>query len=223
MLHLLRWLREHTSYELEILVNGGGELLSEFQAIGRTTVWRSPSVVLDAFRRSAWTSQIDSQLLKLMLIRRTYDLVYFNTSAVASHVPALRKSAASMLWHIHELEYALRLTMGTQRIQELFPLATRFVVVSNSVRDALVRRFNVPADKVDLVHGSISIPSFTTQEAQVRRREIRDKLGWPQDAFVVGGCGAPGWRKGTDVFSPRRSIPTRYVGGSLMPPTDRVF
>jgi glycosyltransferase involved in cell wall biosynthesis len=25
-------------------------------------------------------------------------------------------------------------------------------------------------------------------------------LGWPEDAFVVGGCGTPGWRKGTDLF-----------------------
>lgn len=25
-------------------------------------------------------------------------------------------------------------------------------------------------------------------------------LGWPEDAFVVGGCGSIGWRKGTDLF-----------------------
>jgi glycosyltransferase involved in cell wall biosynthesis len=105
-----------------------------------------------------------------------------------------------VLWHIHELEYALNVTMGSPRIQDLFPLATRFVAVSKSGRDALIESFEIPKETVDLVHGSIAIPTYTAKDAQLRRREIRNSLGWPQDAFVIGGCGAIGWRKGTDVF-----------------------
>lgn len=33
LLHLLRWLKKHADYQLEILVNGSGELISEFQSM----------------------------------------------------------------------------------------------------------------------------------------------------------------------------------------------
>lgn len=143
---------------------------------------------------------LESQLLKLQLRGRFYDLVYLNTSSVASHAPILRRLTGSVLWHIHELEYALRNTMSERQISELFPQVRRFVAVSNSVRDNLVQNFKVPLDKVDLIHEFISVPHVSTEDAQLRRRQIREELGWPQHAFVVGGCGALGWRKGTDVL-----------------------
>jgi glycosyltransferase involved in cell wall biosynthesis len=200
LLQLLRWLRDHTDYRLEVLVNGSGELIRAFQSIGRTTVWRCPTAILTPLSQTAWSTRLESQLLRLRMIGRSYDLVYFNTSAVASLVPALAGLADRVLWHIHELEYALRNTMSDEQIHQLFPMATRFVAVSNSVGRMLVGRFKVPQDKLDLIHGFVHLPNLSTEEVQLRRREIRRELGWPQDAFVVGGCGALGWRKGTDIF-----------------------
>ena len=200
LLHLLRWLRDHTDYQLEMLVNGNGDLISEFQSIGRTTICHNTDRLFASNSRSAARSTLESQLLKWQMVGRSYDLVYFNTSAVASHVPALARLADNMLWHIHELEYALRNTMNDEQIHQLFPLATRFIVVSNSVRDMLVQEFNVPSNKVDWVPNFVPLPNVSTEESQSRRREIRKKLDWPQDAFVVGGCGGLGWRKGTDLF-----------------------
>ena len=203
LLHLLRWLRANTNYEIEILVNGGGELVGEFQAIGHTTVWRNPAFFLEALPQAwkrAWKPRIESAGLNLRMTGRQYELVYFNTSAVAGQVPVLAAHARRVLWHIHEMEYALRLTMGEAQIKQLFPLATRFVVVSEAVRDVMTNAFTVPADKMDLVNGFVEMPTLTREEIQKRRREIRRKLGWPEDAFVAGGCGALGWRKGTDVF-----------------------
>jgi glycosyltransferase involved in cell wall biosynthesis len=200
LLHFLRWLREHTNYDLEVLVNGRGELLDEFQSIGRTTIWRNSDRVFAWFPQGASRVKLESQLLSLQVLRRSYDLVYLNTSSVASHVATLLRHTRSMLWHIHELECALRNTMSTGCIRRLFPLTTRFVAVSNCVRDVLVQHFEVPSDKVDLIHGFSPIPNLVTVDTQLRRRQIRKRLGWPQNAFVVGGCGTLGWRKGTDVF-----------------------
>ncbi len=203
LLSLLRWLKENTDYEIEILVNDSGELVNEFHAIGRTMVWRNPAFFLEGFPgkiKRVLKPQIESACLKLFMARRKYDLVYLNTSAVAFQASVMALSARHVLWHIHEMEYALRLTMGEVQIKKLFPLATRFIVVSNAVKKALVNEFKVPDNKIDLVNGSVAIPNLTKEEIQMRRRQIRFRLGWPEDAFVIGGCGALGWRKGTDVF-----------------------
>jgi glycosyltransferase involved in cell wall biosynthesis len=203
LLHLLRWLRANTNFEMEVLVNGTGELVEDFRAVVPTVVWRNPAFVLDALPRklkTAWKPRLEARCLKWRMTGRSYDLVYFNTSAVAWQVPVLAARARSVLWHIHELEYALRLTMGAEQIQSLFPLATRFVVVSESVRDTLARTFGVAADRMDLINGFVPIPQSSVEEGRSCRQRIRRELGWPEDAFVVGGCGAMGWRKGTDVL-----------------------
>ena len=203
LLHLLRWLREHSNYRLEVLVNGSGPLVDEFRAICETRVWRSPGVLLSACcrgRNSSWHSRIDSQFLKWWMAGRYYDLVYLNTSAVWAYVAELAKRSGSLLWHIHELEYVLRLSIGEHGIKTLFPRTTRFVAVSQSVRETLVQRFNVPLEKVDVVNGFVERPKRSAEEALACRSRLRRQLGWPADAFVVGGCGALGWRKGTDLF-----------------------
>jgi glycosyltransferase involved in cell wall biosynthesis len=203
LLHLLRWLRANTDFEIETLVNGGGELVDEFKDVGPATVWRNPAFFMEALPRSlkvAWRPRFESACLNLRMTGRNYDLVYFNTSAVAHQVIPLARRARAVLWHIHEMEYALQLTMGGERIQKLFPFANRFIVVSEAVRQSMASRFHVPMEKMDLVNGFVAVPKHSTGEVASRRREIRRKLGWPEDAFVVGGCGALGWRKGTDVF-----------------------
>ena len=88
---------------------------------------------------------------------RHYDLVYVNTSALSAYVPLLAEHADSVLWHIHELEYVLRLTMGEERMKSLFQLATRFISVSQSVNDLLIQRFKVAAEKLDLVSSRLLV------------------------------------------------------------------
>lgn len=203
LLNLLRWLKENTDYEIEILVNGKGELIHEFRAIGHTMVWRNPAFFLEALPRTiknVLKPQVESACLKLFMAGRKYDLVYLNTSAVAFQASVMALSGRRMLWHIHEMEYALRLTMGEAQIKKLFPLATKFIVVSDAVKKAMINEFKVPENKIDLVKGFVAVPNLTPEEMQMRRRQIRFRLGWPEDAFVIGGCGALGWRKGTDVF-----------------------
>jgi glycosyltransferase involved in cell wall biosynthesis len=203
LLHLLRWLKAQTNYELEVLVNGGGDLLDEFRAIGPTRVWRSPSFLLGSLPRrwrAALKPRLEAQMLKGLLRGRHYDLVHLNTVANWQQVPFLAARSRSLLWHVHELEYAVRLIMGGEGWRQTFPLARRFAAASSAVRDALVNEFGVPADKVDLVHSFIPIVSLSPEDRKLRRQRVRKELGWPEDAFVVGGCGTLGWRKGTDLF-----------------------
>ena len=202
LLNTLRWLRANSDFEIEILVHGTGDLLDEFKAVGRTTVLRNSAFFLESLPRGMKASlkpKVESLWLNLLMIGRKFDLVYFNTSAVAANVPVLSSHAKRMLWHIHELDYALQLTMGEAMMRELFPRMDRFVVVSSSVQETL-RKFGVQQGRMDLIHGSVPVGEFTPEDRSVCRRKVLEQLGWPEDSFVVGACGGMGWRKGTDLF-----------------------
>jgi glycosyltransferase involved in cell wall biosynthesis len=105
-----------------------------------------------------------------------------------------------VLLHIHELAYAFRLSLGEQQASEVFHRTSRFVAASNAVRALLSREFNVRDDLLDLVYEFVPVTHLGAEERRSRRERIRKQLGWSGDAFVVGGCGSLGWRKGTDLF-----------------------
>jgi len=203
LLHLLRWLRDHVDYELEVLMSGTGELLEDFRGLCKTRVWRDPAATLEGWPRR-WKKRLQpdiaSQCLSWWMAGRKYDLVYLNTAATHPYVSVLARHAGSVLWHIHELGYALRLAMGEQSVEAALRNAGRFISVSRSVTSTLVEEFRIPADRVDLVHGFVPFPDQTPAEVASIRRRIRRQLGWSDEAFVVGGCGSLGWRKGTDIF-----------------------
>lgn len=235
LLHLLQWLRANTDFRLEVLSDGGGPLIDDFRAVAPTRVWRNPLFFLRGFahpRAAALRSRLEATALRLSL-RPRYDLVYANTAAAWSHVAALGSRRGALLWHIHELPYALGLTLADARARALLPEATRVVAVSGLVGSSLVDRFAVPEDRVDLVHGFVPIHDITADMRRLVRQRILGEIGWPEDAFVVGACGAPGWRKGSDLFlqiarrlhrsDARHALRFLWVGGDEADTEDRRF
>jgi glycosyltransferase involved in cell wall biosynthesis len=203
LLHILRWLKDKSEHQFEVLVNGRGELLGEFQELCPTRVWRNPANLLGSLPprwRAKMAPRLASQMLKVVLGGRRYDLVHVNTAATWQHVPELARRSGSLLWHIHELSYGLRTVMGNEAWRQTFPLAKRFVAVSQAVRETLINEFEVPGDKIDLVHGFIPVANLSAEEKKAKRDKIRKELGVADDVFLVGGCGTLGWRKGTDLF-----------------------
>lgn len=203
LLHFLQWLREQVDWEIEILVNGRGPLLNELKSVAKTTVWRNPTALLKTIRgkrMAALQSRLEALSLNAMLLGRRFDLIYANTAGTWNHVSSLRRRTCSILWHIHEMEYALQVLLPEGRAKAILRSATGFVAVSNAVRDTLVRHFEVPAHLTAVVNGFVPVADLASEERRSRRERVIRELGWSEDTFVVGGCGSLGWRKGTDVF-----------------------
>jgi glycosyltransferase involved in cell wall biosynthesis len=216
LLHLLRWLKSRSDFEFEVLVNGRGELRDEFRDLCVTHTWRNPEIILASLprnMRAKWVPRLGAQLLRNALRGRRYDLVHVNTAAVWRHLPILAQRNPCILWHIHELGYSLRSTMGGEAWRQMFPLAKRFIAVSRAVQETLTNDFCVPAEKIDLVHEFISVGARSAQEKESLRRKIRTELGLADDVFVVGGCGSLGWRKGTDLFLKTAQTMSKRDGG----------
>jgi sugar transferase (PEP-CTERM/EpsH1 system associated) len=69
------------------------------------------------------------------------------------------------------------------RLRRLFsPLVTRFVTVSDDLRRWLLEDVGVGAAKVMTIHNGVDVERF----AGVRRSEVRDALGLPVEAPVIG-------------------------------------
>jgi len=67
--------------------------------------------------------------------------------------------------------------------------------VSEAVKQNLVINHDIPAGKIDVVHGFISF-----QDKKSNLKNVRDSLKIPKDGIVIGGSGAEVWRKGKDLF-----------------------
>ena len=65
---------------------------------------------------------------------------------------------------------------------QVYQRARRLIVLSQSFRDELVRRFHIDEDLIQIVPGGIDTRRFNTV---LSRTAAREKLGWPQDRFIV--------------------------------------
>ena len=203
LLELLRWLRSRVDWEIDVLMHGRGPLLADFAALAKTVVWRDPTPVLDAVLRGPVRHirpLVEKVLSRFQLPNKRYDLVYANTIAAAATAMPVARRAKSLLWHIHELTYALRLTLPAAQLDAALALPTRIVAASDAVKRALNTEFGVALDRIDVVDSFTALRAGPLQHREHQRQRVRAALNWPADAFVVGGCGSLGWRKGTDLF-----------------------
>jgi glycosyltransferase involved in cell wall biosynthesis len=227
LLHTLRWLKENTAHDLHVLCLGRGPILDEYRAVARTHVLRDLTRVLPTCP-TALTEPIcrtlDSAIMRWLLKRWRFDLVYANTAAVWRQVAAAARTQVPVLWHVHELPHVLNLTLGATKARPALSQTRHFIAVSGAVADTLSESYSVPAKRIDVIHGFVSTDSTTEVQRSAARSRVLTALGWPPDAFVVGGCGGLGWRKGTDLFAQiaarcralggERPIRFLWIGGS---------
>jgi hypothetical protein len=151
LLEELNWLKRHTDLDIEVLMCGAGPLLEDFGALAPTKVWRDPRHSLGVLlkgRSRRLLPFLERRYAHWTLPRAAYDLVYCNTSAMARHIPHLARLGSPILWHIHELPFAMEVSVEPEEEQPAVLATTRFVAVS-SVRDAITARWGAPALEVD--------------------------------------------------------------------------
>lgn len=193
-LHFLRWLREHhpewaTS---TLLIDCGGGLEPEFAELG-------PLVVAGpAYPFGPGNSRVHRGVIrrKLRTVRRRVaalgpvDVTQVHCAGSMRIRPVLPD--APVVCHVHELSVGLDLHLGPMA-RDALQGADRFVVASESVREALAARFRIDPALVTRHHEFVAPYAATASRARV-------DLGLPPDAFVVVGSGVRHWRKGPELF-----------------------
>ena len=249
LLHFLRWLKANTDIPFVVLLRDGvGDLRSEFEALAPTFAWNeltavelTPAAPAAARRwpfiparttlgrgsdgvatiarpqtRSAFAAYLDERRIRL---------IYSNTITNGEVLAELAGETRPVVTHVHELGYWILHRMDPNNVEQNRRHTARFIAVSQAVRENLVSNVGVDAERIDVVHEFIR-PSPPPSR---RPSEIRQLLGIPPDAFVIGGSGTTDWRKSPDLFVQLAAVMRRlrpektphfvWVGGEHHGPT----
>ena len=196
LLHLIRWMKQHTSLQMDVLLTDGGELSGEFAKLGNT------------YKLPPWSADLTPSAIRNRLARRhlisklhsgPWSLVYSNT-ATNGDVLEMLGGRQPIVSHIHELATTIRL-YGEDNFDSVRRHTTRYIACAHSVKSDLTTQWPIKPDVVDVVHEFVPLPPPTDEASRLKlRRRIHSELGIPQDAFVVGGSGLVTWRKAPDLF-----------------------
>ena len=207
----------------DILLKRTGPLRREFETLGKTYCWdvdnglaryldekglwgRNREIVLN------WTGGNPLHRLGLgqALKRRRYDLVFINSLASCALVPWLAQSVNSpIICRVAELQFSLESFCGEECVLEALPYVQHFVAVSDLVTNHLVNRLGVLSHHISKIPGVHESPPHLPS-----KKELRQRLGLSEEAFVIYGSGSTTWTKGTDLFVQMAAAINRKVGSS---------
>ncbi|MBL9136099.1 MAG: glycosyltransferase family 4 protein [Verrucomicrobiales bacterium] len=211
LLELQRWLAQAGGTEIRTLLKSEGALLEEYAKLGPVGITPGGTRTASTPRRARrWLNRIAGRdLWAAREARRQFqelrawrpDMIYANTVSTWNEIEWLAPLGVPVLWHVHELSFLIRHSVGAERLKRLTPSIGRFVAASQAVGRALTQEFSVPENQVTVLHEFIRPPQWTEDQIQERRRDLRASMGLPDHAFLVGGCGTTDWRKGVDLFT----------------------
>jgi glycosyltransferase involved in cell wall biosynthesis len=200
LLNFLKWFKQNSQIPFKILLGRGGPLESEFADLAPTLrLDQPPRRNLSQKVLSRLGFQEPASLLGQWLAQDEVGLIYSNTITNHQALRALSFLQCPVISHIHELESWIYRS-GKQNFDITKDKTTRFIAVSDAVRDNLVRNHQVRADQIDKVYEFVQTTIISPEKAKNYNFHTRQQLGIPQEAFVVGSCGTLDWRKGSDLF-----------------------
>jgi glycosyltransferase involved in cell wall biosynthesis len=201
LLNLLKWLKENTRISFEILLLADGPLRQEFAALALVHVFPGappgPGGRAARLARRLGLAEDESGAREKLLSRLRESgigLIYANTVVTGRALEALAPLGCPVITHIHELDYWIEQS-GEENLQQVRRHTARYIAASRAVKQNLVDRYEIPPGKIDVVHSFIPARGVAANPAGIRQR-----LGIPEEAFVVLGSGHETWRKGKDLF-----------------------
>jgi glycosyltransferase involved in cell wall biosynthesis len=211
LLHLLQWLKANTDIQFQLLLQDDGALRADFEAFCPVHIfdyWQVPERnlltrighrILYQLNLRPGFREIYLTSLKQTLASANFDLLYVNSVHSAELTHWLTDLGLPTLLHVHELEYGMR-TFGLESFRRIQPHVTRYIAVSQAVKQNLMAAHAIPAEQIDLVYAFIPARALAGSPHQPLATSIRQQLNIPQSAVLVCGSGTLDWRKGSDLF-----------------------
>ncbi len=200
---LMSYLVNEQNWEVKILLMKGGQQLEEFKQLGDVYIKEFNVNESNFFQkmliRLLPVYRIRNRYLKLQLEKFNPDVVLCHTIVTGPLLDLIEGIKAPVLTMVYELEYVIRLfnDLGMNDSRKVIQRSDYFLAASDAVKDNLILNHNIFADNVETVYNSNSQYQALKEEPDGTWRR---RNGIPKDAFVVGACGWPSWRKGTDLF-----------------------
>ena len=177
LLHFLRWLRQNTDLDFEILIGKGGPLEPEFAKVATVQTQKnlqSPEVI------------------------RTFSLIYSNTACNSKLLQSLPTGNIPIVTHVHELDSGFN-CIGARAMAAMVAQTNSFIGCSQIVCQRLEHVFKISRDNIHL-HYEMIDDAIQNQKLSKENSIARAQYGIPQDALVVAACGTFDFRKAGDIF-----------------------
>ena len=199
LLRLAEWMKANSKFELDFVVRDHGLLSNEFEKIGSVQVPALQKAQPNRFARLAkrlrrMTGSSVRSTSSTPTPSNHYDLVYSNTITNGDILEHLQPRCP-VITHVHELEYWIE-KCGARNLELVKCHTDHFIAASYAVRDVLVNRYDINAEKVSVVHEFVRPATF---DPSSRRQSIRNQLGLTNEDYVVVASGWEFWRKGRDL------------------------
>jgi len=213
LLHLLAFLREQ-GLETALVLAGDGPLYADYEKV--TNVYRGflPAEVTQsrfvhrALSRIGLGSNRDAderlrqhrEHLLEQLRGQSFDLIFSNTIANGRLLRDLSPLGLPMVAYVHELETAIQTFTRPEDLRFQLDNLTQVFTGSEAVRRNLVQTHGLAPERATVLKSLVRTDTLLQTFRQVDRSAVRRRLGIPEEALVVGGCGNAEWRKGIDLF-----------------------
>ena len=228
LLHMLQHMNL-SEYETEHILLEGGPLLSDFSDICPTVSYSTSGFVHSALKYSkkllpkalGWQSarnycrQVNTVPDVFYLHSHVFD---FLQTAKALHVPTI--------FHVHEDEISFaQVSTHVQKIFATYP--EHYIVNASHVQDILLS-MDIDPTRISVVPPGIPCDTWKRETDGV---SLREEIGIPKDAIVIGGSGEIHPRKGVDLWLqcayamqlllPKQEVHFVWVGAES--PSERIY
>ncbi|MCZ7629275.1 MAG: glycosyltransferase family 4 protein [Microthrixaceae bacterium] len=152
LLHLLTWIRKHTSIEVHLVALQDGPLRHRFEEVCEVTVLDrafgagllgvAQQGLIHLGSSRAWKPVASARLRPQLRQFSGYDLIYSNSIASSGILPYLPHTGV-VVSHVHELQVALR-TWRPPEYLEALDRSDAWIAASEAVRNLLVTERGYP-------------------------------------------------------------------------------
>lgn len=201
LLAFMQWLKRNTGAQMGTFLKSHGPLSPAFAELG-PLVAQEPTILqrlgnrYKVLPRRLFNLKSNTSRIRKMLTENQYDLIYSNTFTNGNELEALSSFSVPVITHVHELEYWIQKS-GPENFAKVCANSDSYIAASNAVRRYLLSFPILANAKISVVYEHIrDLPPTKTNDA---KNAAYKKLRLPENAFVVGGCGAEFWRKGRDL------------------------
>lgn len=188
-------------------------------------------VLLNTFRKYGETFVVDANnIIKnknisvnkyLSMTPGSYRFALVNTACCVSIMPDIKKNNIPLISFIHDYTYAWH----ENYLKILYDKSDRIVYSTQFMVEKNKHDYNFDLNKTSIIPQGLYKEEFLNADLGQLRSATRMKLGIPEHAFVVMGCGSIHPRKGIDVFiqtaiqtislAPEKDIYFIWLGGTL--------
>lgn len=203
LLSFLRWLAQRDDVQFDILLLRDGPLRPEFARLGNTVTADELSGRNRATRRVLYRSRRHDEgfwidrACRALVARQRYDVIYGNTIVSLPWLAKLAElTGTPTICHLHEMAWAVEQFFSPSYIAQTLPQLEAIVACSRAVALDLQELFSADSTKITVVDSFID----TDIVIQTPPGEIRQSLGLPSEAVVIGSVGKAETRKGADLM-----------------------